>query len=406
MLRITRERKENKLAMYRLQIQLVADLFERQAVIKEAKRIIKDPTRISELVGEGSELDLNSLSAQIKQERLIVHVLREVVDGHLWRIFGFNRPVLYWMGREAKPGALQLSEGFFRELKSWSEAINELDITHFILCDITSFAGIGDVIIRNKDGQIHIKEIKSSKSRRGLERTARLKRQEENREMLEKLANSGKIQIADQTVGIIDTEIPYKNSLKLMGKALKGCESQGIEGRRLNSYLSIVCFDQQVAQNKQIDEDNLGSYLDNYHSSHFDDEDDVIPFMSLMRSTFSSGFTPWSIFPFSEALIADLMLGKKIISYGFNLSEFIRLLESENWRVLDLADSGPGPKPYFCRVKHKDLTIGISWTLLSQIVFDTLSLDSVFDFLKVIYDRKLTSLNGLFVHFDENKPWC
>jgi hypothetical protein len=100
------------------------------------------------------------------------------------------------------------------------------------------------------------------------------------------------------------------------------------------------------------------------------------------------------------------MLGKKIISYGFNLSEFIRLLESENWRVLDLADSGPGPKPYFCRVKHKDLTIGISWTLLSQIVFDTLSLDSVFDFLKVIYDRKLTSLNGLFVHFDENKPWC
>lgn len=56
------------------------------------------------------------------------------------------------------------------------------DISHFILCDITNFAGIGDVIARNFDGSIDVKEIKSGKAPRGIKWKERLKRGEKKRQ--------------------------------------------------------------------------------------------------------------------------------------------------------------------------------------------------------------------------------
>lgn len=309
LLRISRERRHNKLSMYRLQTQLVLDILERQAVIKDAKKIIKNPDSMADIVGEENEVDLTYLESQLEQEKLILKVLREVADGHLWRIFYFNRPLLYFMGRKAQPSYLQLSEGFFRELQSWSGAITDRDISHFILSDITNFAGIGDVIIRYADGQVEVKEIKSSKSQRGLRRRQRLLRQERSRTDLEKLANYESVSIDNQSVRIIDAQVTYKTKLKLVEKALKDSEVNGYGARKLNSFLSLVCIDQQAGARKKID---LFTYLDTYHDSIFDKNDRVVILDSFLRSGFSPNMTPWSVFPFSEQLIADLHKKQKL----------------------------------------------------------------------------------------------
>lgn len=405
LLRISRERKQNKLSMY-LQSQLVLDTLERQAVIKDAKKIIKNPDSMADIVGEENEVDLTYLESQLEQEKLILKVLREVADGHLWRIFYFNRPLLYFMGRKAQPSYLQLSEGFFRELQTWSGAITDRDISHFILCDITNFAGIGDVIIRYADGQVEVKEIKSSKSQRGLRRRQRLLRQERSRTDLEKLANYESVSIDNQSVRIIDAQVPYKTKLKLVEKALKDSEVNGYGARKLNSFLSLVCIDQQAGARKKID---LFTYLDTYHDSIFDKNDRVVILDSFLRSGFSPNMTPWSVFPFSEQLIADLLLGKKVISYGFNVDEFFRLLKKDGWEVTsniyEKKQQQSAKSDCFCRIRHKELYIGIPWSLISQIIFDTLTLDSVLEFFQFIYENKLKGTDGFFLRFDEAGLW-
>ena len=399
----SRKRFDNKLSMYKLQLAIMNEIFEGQTTIKELKKAIKNP---QENGHEFDNADLRSLKTQLGQEKLLLKTFRELADGHLWRIFKFNRPLLHFLGKEPAPGYLRSDQSFIAELQSWATDIMSLKVSHFILNDISNFARIGDSIIRQSDGTIEVKEIKSSKSQRFPGMKERLERQAQKRKDFVLLANSGEVQLLNKKAKIIESQIPYKTSLKLVQKALVDSETNGISSRKISSYLNIVCVDLAVAEKLKIMKEKIDYHLDTHGKSNFDDRDTVIPITSAMRTGYSPNFTPLSILPFSEQIIADLLLGKKLIVYFFNVDEFFRLIEKRNWQIITSSlNSKSLNDQNFCHIKHNNLTLGVSGSLVSQIIFDTLDFNKFIESLDFIHKNQIRDADRLFVNFDEGFVW-
>ena len=174
-LTISRRRLNNKLSMLKLQMSLYHDLFSSQKVKQICNRIIKDPQKIKDYIDEENfhVFDLKTIKYQLEEENVVCKALSEIADGHLWRIFNFNRPLIYVMGSRPSSGYLNFDTGFMTEVYTWLTSINNPNVAKFLINDLTNYARLGDITIQYKDGSIELKEIKAGKSHRGKDRQKR-----------------------------------------------------------------------------------------------------------------------------------------------------------------------------------------------------------------------------------------
>lgn len=411
---ISRRRADNKLSMFKLQFDILQDIYQSQGSIRMLKDVIKTPENIKSYNEDAETLtedDVNALELQLKQEKVLENAFRDIMDGHLWRLFDYRRPLLYYLGKGKSSGNIELDTGFLREVYNWGDSILSTNVTHFILNDITNFARIGDAIVKYVDNTIEVKEIKSSGSTRGKHRQERLKRQEGKRRILEELANRGTAIIDSTKVDIINVPILYKNSLRQVLKLIRDAEISGIASRKIKSYLHIACIDHEVLEAKKLSKDSLNKLFTSHLIADFEEKDKVIRLESGFRFQFSSDLTPISIYPFPESIIADILLGKKLLFYQFNFSEFERFLKRNNWslisNVIDLLESGRITENQpFCEIRHIDLTIGIPWSMMSQLIFDTLDVYNIIEFGNYVYRNKIIGSASFALAFkDERKYW-
>lgn len=411
---VSRKRFDNKLSMFKLQLEILQDIYESENSVRIIKDILKNPENIKNYNSDMERLtenDKESFERQLYQETILIKALKEVIDGHLWRMFNHNRPLLFNLGKEPSSGNIKIDTGFLAELQGWGKSILNSNVSHFVLNDITNFARIGDVIERNLNGLIEVSEIKSSKSERGKDRKERLERQQAKRGVFEALANSGEAIITGRRIVILNSTIPYANSLKTLEEGIIDSERNGIFAKKIAPYLTITGIDQEVSSEKHFSKDYLYEYMDRNVKSNFHEGDQMVSLNSLDRINHAPSMTPLTIYPFSEKVVADLLLGKKFLLYYFNPSEFFRTLERNNWKVTSnifdqsLANN-PTPDMFCCRIKQGNLNIGIPWSMILQIIFDTLELSKVIDLFNFVYQNRISENDAYFVKFKgEEDVW-
>lgn len=409
---ISRKRLNNRLSMFKLQLELMGDIYKTQETIKAYKDVLKNPSNIKKYNKTASEKDMSNanlayLEKEVTNSKLIIKTLKEISDGHLWRMFDFNRSLMYCLGTENDPGYLQLDEGGLKELNNWGSQINNESIAQFILNSLTNYARIGDVIVKDNNGFIDVKEIKSSTSSSGKKWKQRLLNQKMRRENFKSFANKNIGKLKGEVIHIENLPITQKNHFDILHNTLSECELKGISSHIKNDYLGIIIKDKSKPQKTQKEYRNL---IDNIFKSIKKKGNDILLAAdSQIRKRYSPNFTPLSIFPIDEKYIADLMLGKKRIYYYINISEIFRYFEKNGWRILsyfkDKNEYNNEKEKSFCVMRHKELTVSVPWMRINQVIFDFLDLESVLELYMYTYKQKDVKKERILYNFKNDKLW-
>lgn len=387
---ISRKRYRNKWSMFLLQKDLLMHVDSEQKNIRMLKDILDNPENITnynpDFVPDNPEDLKKETELQLEEANLRLRCIKDIADSHVWRMLKYNYGLLYYLGMQPSTGNLDQGPGFFNEVMQWGGSILNTNIKQFMLCDLTNYARIGDLIIVNEDESVEIQEIKLGKSQRGRNRRARLKRQEEKRKQFEELANTGETILEGMRYKILETSIPFETSLDSLEKLMLESQEVGISGSRIYPHLSIVCIDYSKVTDKNISEDDLIDTIDKYNKPQ-KEGDHILPFFSFQRSAYSPNFLPYSIYPISEELISDLMFGKISLYFSLNISELYRRFENEGWKVTKgIDDFAKGEVPdAFCHIHKSGLTIPVTWPLINNIIFETLKIENLIEMFNQMY---------------------
>jgi hypothetical protein len=408
---VSRRRTNNRLSMFKLQLELMGDIYKTQDTIKAYKEVLQNPSNIRKYNKTATENDISESNLkyyknEIKRDKLLIKSFKEIADGHLWRIFDFNNALMYCLGIEEDSGYLQLDSGGIRELNNWGTQINNESTAQFILNSLTNYARIGDVIVKKNNGIIEVKEIKSSTLSSGKKQKERLLNQKMRRENFVSFANNNIGKIKGEVIHIENSPITQNNHFNILHNSLSECELKGVSSHIINDYLGIIIKDNSKPQKTQKEFRNL---FDNIFKSIKKGNDILLPADSLIRKKYSPNFTPLTIFPIDEKYIADLMLGKKRIYYLVNISEIFRFFEKNGWRILsyfkDKNEYNNEKEKSFCVMRHKELTVSVPWMLINQVIFDFLDLESLIELYEYTYKQKDIKKERILYNFKNDKLW-
>ena len=408
---VSRKRTNNRLSMFKLQLELMGDIYKTQDTIKAYKEVLQNPSNIRKYNKTATENDISKSNLkyfknEIKRDKLLIKSFKEIADGHLWRMFDFNNALMYCLGIEEDSGYLQLDSGGLRELNNWGAQINNESTAHFILNSLTNYARIGDVIIRNHNGIIEVKEIKSSTLSSGKKWKERLLNQKMRRENFKSFANNNIGKLKGEVIHIENLPITQKNHFNILHNALSECELKGVSSHIINDYLGIIIVDKSKPKKTRREYRNL---INNIFKSIKKGNDILLTPDSLIRKKYSPNFTPLTIFPIDEKYIADLMLGKKRIYYFVNISEIFRFFEKNGWKILsyfkDKNEYNNEKEKSFCVIRHKELTVSVPWLIINQVIFDFLDLESVLELYIYTYKQKDIKKERILYNFNNNGLW-
>ena len=386
---ISRKRFNNKLAMFFLQKDLLLHIDTSQKSIRMMKDVIKNPENITkyspQFIPDDPDEIIQESKKQLVENQLHLKTFKDISDGHIWRMFNYNYSLLYFLGMHPSAGYLDPGPAFFNEFMHWSNTIIDLNIKQFILCDITNYARIGDLIIVNNDNSIEIQELKSGKSKRGEQRKARLKNQEEKRKQFEELANINETTFEGKRFKILNTDVPFESSLNEIENLIISSEKDIISGKNISSHLTCVCIDFSDSKKLKTIKD-INKEIDRFKNP-LEKDDIIFTLFSHQRNAYSPNLIPYSIYPISETCISDLMFGKKTIIYFLNISEFCRQFESKGWKVIKkISDFKENEEINFFALIHKNgLNVQVTWPLINNIIFETLKIKNLILLYEEIY---------------------
>jgi len=408
---IARRRFDNKLAMVQLQLSLHLCVSEAQNNIKIYKDILKHPENMAKYTDEVAVIEnpnLNDVERKKGREELMLAAFLDIGDSHMWRMFDYDRSLLYIMGKHMSAGPMQYGPSLISELHGWGHSVVNTDVSHFIINSITNFGRIGDVLLRHGDGTIEVKEIKSKNSARGKKWKERLERQEQVRGNFLSFANSGNGSIDGRNVSIIDGSIALKSSLDILDKGLIEASKTGVVNRKISPYMNVVIFDFQVISDKEH-RAQAKRAIDQAKQDWTQPSENILIIDSTDRQVFSPNRTPLSSLPFTESCIADLLLRKKVIVYCINIDVFVNKFKERGW---ELSPSGKEPteqeagqdEPGWI-LKKGPQRLGFPAIALSLLFYDTVSISCVIDQLNEFVKGGIIE-GGYFIRFvGEDSVW-
>lgn len=185
-----------------------------------ARRICDSLTKLADsMVSEQEDdVDLTYLKSQLAEEKLVLKVLHEISDGYLWRIFDFNRPLLYFMGREDRPIFCNSTRDSFAKCKAGQVRLRPGHLSFHPLWHhkLRWYRGCNCPQFR---WEYWCKRDKIGQSTKGYQVEGKAQTWRKKAPDLERLANSGQVTIDNESVGIVDAKIPCRISLKSIKKA-------------------------------------------------------------------------------------------------------------------------------------------------------------------------------------------
>ena len=402
----------NKLAMFKIQIWIAWD------IINESEAILKMKEKIAEIeqlktnpnhTDKKYDDDIQHLKTEIESSRLTIAALREIIDGIVWRFFNYNRALLYTVADKQPIDIVASDKGLRNSLMEFADVL--INRGHnAILNDISNFLRIGDVTNIKPDGSIEFIEVKSSKKR-----GARFKRQKERMQQTVEFFNTGVKELDRQKIIITESNVKQKNYLSQLKDSILRARKVGYDSILIANHLIVETTDLSKIDNS----DKAKQYFESKHKSVKEkwknNGDNIYQCWSIEKLDAPKNFTPYTIFPFDDDIIADILMGKIWILYKLNNNEIVRILEKAGWKLVYSFDDIPENEIrnsdiedlILYKVRKDNLTVSIPPPWFGRLCFELMSPQVIVDDLeghKSIEDSQ-DSLAVLSHYIDDEKIW-
>jgi len=246
------------------------------------------------------------------------------MDGIAWRFLNFDRASLRQISEHHQTG--YLSPGFIQEAVKAEYIVNDSDL-FVILNDLTNFLRFGDLTIVSKD-KIYIDEVKTKGQAK--------KDQKDQLNFLLDSLNKKRFSIGNDKADFLLVPGKPQNFLPAVEMVIKKAKSDkvGISSERLSPYLWISCIYTKKLLNIERDFEKIKPLLPKCPFSA-EEQSGLIPTTNLfMFSEFTPNFAPYTIFPFEEEFIADLVFGKCILTSHISQKRLTKSIIGKGWNVV------------------------------------------------------------------------
>jgi hypothetical protein len=333
LLYISRRRINNKFVLFRLQLSILTDIIRNVEGIDAYKRRLYRLTNDKErnLVSEKSYNDeVKFINSEIYGFELINRALKEVVDGIVWRLFKYNRAILYLLADKEPIDSLRLDKGLIETLYELGDIfLGPGNIA--IINDISNFLRIGDITKIENDGNIELIEVKSSRKQRG----RRIQRQKQNMCEVVEFINTGYKEYDDTKLLLLDSNIRQVHYLQNLLDSIKRSQVKGYDSILIGDYLIL-----EISNHDKIDNPKkMIEYFEDKHElirKSWEKKSDVlIDSFFVEKLEYSKNYIPYSILPFHEEICANIIMGKVMIHGLLNVSEIFRKIEKAGWEIVN-----------------------------------------------------------------------
>jgi len=292
------------------------DLFELQGKIAEKMIIFEKQINIFKKTADRKLQNDEWRSREIyKAQR---RMLKTVMDGLAFRLLNFERPVLRQLVEHNQTGFL--TEGFLPELEKAGSIVNKTGY-YVLLNNLTNFLRYGDLTIISPEGKI-IDEVKTTGKARGNQKR-------ELHELIERL-NKGELKAGNQTADYI--RIPGKPTTffpqveKIIQTSIEN--ETGICSNRVSPYLWVSSL--YVPKLKVYFREN--NKMPALPKTPFSGNQTSVPTNSLwFFEQFSPNMVPYSVYPFSEKIVCEIMMGQIQLKVVLGEKEMIKSFRGKGW---------------------------------------------------------------------------
>lgn len=248
-------------------------------------------------------------------------ILKEVMDGVAFRLLNFERPVLRQLAQHNQTG--HLTEGFIEELRKAEYIVNKTGF-YVILNDLTNFLRYGDLTIISPEGNI-IDEVKTTGSAKGNQKKAL----DELLEMLNKKVFKAGNQTAEY-VKITGKPANFLSQVEvIISKSRQSME--GVYADKVSPYLWVS----SIFIPKITDFYKTTGKFPKLPPMPFFREDTSPSINSLMFfDEFSPNLLPFSVFPFPEKIISEIMIGQIQLKVVVNEKELLKSFKGKGWDLI------------------------------------------------------------------------
>ena len=302
-------------------IQSNRELFELQVEISH--KIIPLEKRISGLRSKADRKKRNIewLSREVfKAQR---RALKQIIDGIAWRYLNFKRSALRLLAEHHQTGFLD--KGFLEEIKVAQQIIERTDY-FVIINDLTEILRHGDLTIISKD-KIFIDEVKG-----GTAHDRRKIRQKNRVDDILDMLNKKVVTIGRQKADVAEIPIAPTSLLsdaEMIINKTYGNET-GIYADKITPYLWVRCANYE----------KMAEYFKKYkkmpdlpknpfrNSLYFRPESNFTVFEST-----GPNLAPYTIFPFKEEVLVDLILGRTFLYITIGEDEIVESVKGKGWTM-------------------------------------------------------------------------
>ncbi|MFA5904821.1 MAG: hypothetical protein WC836_12875 [Desulfobacula sp.] len=414
-LSISQKRINNKLSMYKLQINILMDIVNNIKALDQNKslaKIVQINYEKSELTKTEFEAQMEHINSQLYLYKMVNKALKEIADGIVWKYFEYNRAILYLLAERQPIDTIRPDRGTLNNIKEFAEIFSKSD-SFAIFNDITNFLRVGDITRIDSDGNIELVEVKSKR-----EKGARVRRQKEEMTEIVEFLNAEEGYYHGNNTKIIYTDLKHKYHLKTLNDAIHRAKDRGYESLLIGSYLIAEIIDFE----KIKDSSQAIHFFESRHNSikrNWQENDDFV-FQSyfLDKMDYSKNCAPFSIYPFDIKVRVGLITGSLMVLTYFNFSNIIRLLAKAGWETVDsiifktekeiraLHGKEISTVPLL-RVKKGPCTLDVPADLIARMKYEFLSVSSVIERLDEIFNRgpKENSVASITHSLKERKVW-
>ena len=411
---ISRKRFNNKLSMFKIQLNIFQEIISNIETIDKYKEL-KEKLTVKEQKGEISKEDFDHevqhINSEIYSSKVLNKSLKEIADGIVWKYFNYNRAILYMLADQQPIDTIRLDGGTLNNLYEFSDAFLDHDSVA-IYNDITNFLRVGDVTQIKEDGTIEIIEVKARKKR-----GKRITRQKERMAEMVEFFNTGIKNYDGKVLKIENSSIKQKTYLNLLKNAILQARRKGCETLLLGKYLILEIVD----YSKSASTSQFITYLESRHKTvreEWDKKNDFVHHSFITdKMDYSKNCAPFSIYPFDVETCTDIMMGKLAIMVHFNFSELLRIFSKAGWRIVDslILKSEDEIKSFqgkdmdsvpFLKINKGAFTLNVPPSMIARIQYELLAPSVLLEEFEEFYNRGPQKEDSFLTNYtDEKRIW-
>jgi hypothetical protein len=323
LLTISRRRDRDAANLYRLQVSMLQNIVPLQTRLAIAKRPMPAESSRHATEESSSERDVHAIAL----ERFIA-AIRAVGDGIVWRLLGHDRATYRLLALGGASGFME-ADGLKQELVALMGQVGRESGVP-ILAALTNVVRFGDLVVfsdRNEEeSEITLVEVKTANGR-----SPRVRRQKRNLSTLVSILDTGEGVVEKSQVRIQAVHTPQEHFLGAVLELIHLARREGSAGRTLDACLHVECHSLgniSAVATKRVTAESEGI------ASRWENAGDlVVPISSLDSIQFSPNAAPYSVFPFSDRICAEILTNQLVIRSFLNVTALLREYQRAGWTV-------------------------------------------------------------------------